>query len=154
MLFKTRARSSSRPNSPAMRRAVLPTTIASAVEEQGAATQEIARNVQQASAGTAEVSSNIVNVTKAANDTGALYIDPTTVDGSGDTPYVAATTQGTDATTIAALALRQGTAANAATLTSVDNYRAFLSPVPEPTSLTLCGLALIGGWRLRRRFKK
>jgi methyl-accepting chemotaxis protein len=47
------------------------TTIASAVEEQGAATQEIARNVQQASAGTAEVSSNIVGVTKAANDTGA-----------------------------------------------------------------------------------
>ncbi len=47
------------------------TTIASAVEEQGAATQEIARNVQQASAGTAEVSSNIVGVTKAANETGA-----------------------------------------------------------------------------------
>jgi methyl-accepting chemotaxis protein len=46
------------------------TTIASAVEEQGAATQEIARNVQQASAGTAEVSSNIVSVTNAANDTG------------------------------------------------------------------------------------
>ena len=47
------------------------TTIASAVEEQGAATQEIARNVQQASAGTAEVSSNIGGVTKAATDTGA-----------------------------------------------------------------------------------
>jgi len=47
------------------------TTIASAVEEQGAATQEIARNVQQASAGTTEVSMNIVGVTKAANDTGA-----------------------------------------------------------------------------------
>jgi methyl-accepting chemotaxis protein len=46
------------------------TTIASAVEEQGAATQEIARNVQQASAGTTEVSTNIVGVTKAANDTG------------------------------------------------------------------------------------
>jgi methyl-accepting chemotaxis protein len=47
------------------------TTIASAVEEQGAATQEIARNVQQASAGTTEVSLNIVGVTRAANDTGA-----------------------------------------------------------------------------------
>ena len=47
------------------------TTIASAVEEQGAATQEIARNVQQASAGTNEVSSNIVNVTQAATETGA-----------------------------------------------------------------------------------
>jgi len=47
------------------------TTIASAVEEQGAATKEIARNVQQASAGTAEVSANIGGVTKAATDTGA-----------------------------------------------------------------------------------
>ena len=46
------------------------TTVASAVEEQGAATQEIARNVQQASAGTAEVSSNIVGITEAARDTG------------------------------------------------------------------------------------
>ncbi|BBF91822.1 methyl-accepting chemotaxis protein [Blastochloris tepida] len=47
------------------------TTIASAVEEQGAATTEIARNVQQASAGTAEVSSNITGVTKAASDSSA-----------------------------------------------------------------------------------
>jgi len=46
------------------------TTIASAVEEQGAATQEIARNVQQASKGTTEVSSNIAGVTKAAAETG------------------------------------------------------------------------------------
>ncbi|MBC8792015.1 MAG: methyl-accepting chemotaxis protein [Tagaea sp. CACIAM 22H2] len=45
-------------------------TIASAVEEQGAATQEIARNVQQAAAGTGEVSSNITGVTRAAADTG------------------------------------------------------------------------------------
>jgi methyl-accepting chemotaxis protein len=47
------------------------TTIASAVEEQGAATNEIARNVQQASAGTAEVSSNITGVTRAASDSSA-----------------------------------------------------------------------------------
>jgi methyl-accepting chemotaxis protein len=47
------------------------TTIASAVEEQGAATQEIARNVQQASKGTDEVSSNIAGVTQAASATGA-----------------------------------------------------------------------------------
>ncbi len=47
------------------------TTIAAAVEEQGAATKEIARNVQQASAGTHEVSSNIANVTQAATETGA-----------------------------------------------------------------------------------
>jgi len=47
------------------------TTIASAVEEQGAATQEIARNVQQAAQGTGEVSSNIASVTEAAGETGA-----------------------------------------------------------------------------------
>jgi len=45
--------------------------IAAAVEEQTAATQEIARNVQQASAGTAEVSSNINGVTQAATETGS-----------------------------------------------------------------------------------
>jgi methyl-accepting chemotaxis protein len=45
--------------------------IASAVEEQGAATQEIARNVEQAAVGTQEVSSNITGVNAAANDTGA-----------------------------------------------------------------------------------
>ncbi|WP_151175458.1 methyl-accepting chemotaxis protein [Hypericibacter terrae] len=47
------------------------TVIASAVEEQGAATQEIARNVQQAAAGTTEVTSNITGVTQAASQTGA-----------------------------------------------------------------------------------
>jgi len=45
--------------------------IAAAVEQQQAATQEIARNVQQASAGTTEVSSNIGGVTSAAAETGA-----------------------------------------------------------------------------------
>ncbi len=43
--------------------------IASAVEEQGAATEEITRNVQQASDGTAEVSKNITGVTQGANET-------------------------------------------------------------------------------------
>ncbi len=47
------------------------TTVASAVEEQGAATKEIARNVQQASTGTNEVSRNISGVTQAAGETGA-----------------------------------------------------------------------------------
>jgi methyl-accepting chemotaxis protein len=47
------------------------TTIASAVEEQGAATQEIARNVQQAAQGTGQVSQNIVGVNQAAGQTGA-----------------------------------------------------------------------------------
>ncbi|MFD2205337.1 methyl-accepting chemotaxis protein [Kiloniella antarctica] len=44
--------------------------ISIAVEEQAAATQEIARNVDQASAGTREVSRNIQEVTKAASLTG------------------------------------------------------------------------------------
>ncbi|MDK9721568.1 MAG: methyl-accepting chemotaxis protein [Rhodospirillales bacterium] len=44
--------------------------IASAVEEQGAATGEISRNVQQAAAGTNEVSSNISGVTQASTETG------------------------------------------------------------------------------------
>ncbi len=47
------------------------TTIASAVEEQGVSTQEIARNVQQAAQGTQEVNSNITGVTEAANQTGS-----------------------------------------------------------------------------------
>ena len=46
-------------------------TIAAAVEEQGAATQEIARNVEQAAQGTTEVSSNISQVTQAASETGS-----------------------------------------------------------------------------------
>jgi methyl-accepting chemotaxis protein len=46
------------------------TAIASAVEEQGAATQEISRNVQQAAQGTQEVSANIGGVTGAASQTG------------------------------------------------------------------------------------
>jgi methyl-accepting chemotaxis protein len=44
--------------------------IASAVEEQGAATQEIARNVAQAADGTQLVSSNILSVTQASAETG------------------------------------------------------------------------------------
>jgi PAS domain S-box-containing protein len=46
-------------------------TIASAVEEQGAATQEIARNVQQAAIGTVEVSSNITDVQRGTSETGS-----------------------------------------------------------------------------------
>jgi methyl-accepting chemotaxis protein len=44
--------------------------IAAAVEEQGAATQEISRNVQQAAAGTTQVASNIVEVNHGAAETG------------------------------------------------------------------------------------
>jgi methyl-accepting chemotaxis protein len=46
-------------------------TIAAAVEEQGAATQEISRNVQQAARGTERVSSNITDVQRGATETGA-----------------------------------------------------------------------------------
>ena len=45
-------------------------SIASAVEEQGAATQEISRNVQHASHGTKEVSANITDLQRGASETG------------------------------------------------------------------------------------
>ncbi|MEH2551342.1 methyl-accepting chemotaxis protein [Bradyrhizobium sp. AZCC 2262] len=51
------------------------TTVASAVEEQGAATAEIARNIQQAASGTQNVSNNIVGVSSAANETGQTASD-------------------------------------------------------------------------------
>ncbi len=47
------------------------TSIASAVEEQGAATQEISRNTQQAAQRTKDVSENVAGVTEGANATGA-----------------------------------------------------------------------------------
>ncbi len=46
-------------------------TIAAAVEEQGAATQEIARNVQEAAKGTHQVASNITDVNRGAGETGS-----------------------------------------------------------------------------------
>ncbi|WP_045014263.1 methyl-accepting chemotaxis protein [Bradyrhizobium sp. LTSP849] len=46
-------------------------TIAAAVEEQGAATQEISRNVAQAAQGTEQVSSNIADVQRGASETGS-----------------------------------------------------------------------------------
>jgi methyl-accepting chemotaxis protein len=46
-------------------------TIAAAVEQQGAATQEISRNVQQAAHGTQQVSSNITDVQRGATETGS-----------------------------------------------------------------------------------
>jgi methyl-accepting chemotaxis protein len=47
------------------------TTVSSAVEEQGAATQEVARNVMQAAQGASQVSDNIGEVNRGASDTGA-----------------------------------------------------------------------------------
>jgi len=46
-------------------------TIAAAVEEQGAATQEISRNIQHAALGTSQVSSNIADVQRGASETGS-----------------------------------------------------------------------------------
>ena len=46
-------------------------TIASAVEEQGAATREISRNIQHAAQGTQQVSSNIADVEHGASETGS-----------------------------------------------------------------------------------
>jgi len=46
-------------------------TIAAAVEEQGAATQEIARNVQQAAGLSAQVAANIADVDRGNSETGA-----------------------------------------------------------------------------------
>ena len=47
------------------------TSIAAAVEQQGAATQEIVRNVSQAAMGAGEVTANIVGVAQASEETGA-----------------------------------------------------------------------------------
>jgi len=47
------------------------TAIASAIEEQAAATREITRNTQEAAHGTQEVSRNVQGVTQAASETGA-----------------------------------------------------------------------------------
>ncbi|HEY2210079.1 MAG TPA: methyl-accepting chemotaxis protein [Bradyrhizobium sp.] len=46
------------------------TAIAAAIEEQGAATQEIARNVQQAALGSTQVATSIADVNRGAGDTG------------------------------------------------------------------------------------
>jgi methyl-accepting chemotaxis protein len=46
-------------------------TIASAVEEQSAATQEISRNVQEVAGGTAKVATNIGEVSRGASETGS-----------------------------------------------------------------------------------
>ncbi|ABD89627.1 methyl-accepting chemotaxis protein [Rhodopseudomonas palustris] len=50
-------------------------TIAAAVEQQGAATQEISRNIQHAAQGTQAVSSNIVDVEHGAGETGAAAVE-------------------------------------------------------------------------------
>jgi methyl-accepting chemotaxis protein len=51
--------------------AEISTAIAAAVEEQGAATQEITRNVQQAAVGATQVTGSIAQVNRGATDTGS-----------------------------------------------------------------------------------
>ena len=51
------------------------TTVATAVEQQGAATAEIARNIQQSAAGTQHVSQDIAGVSTAANLSGETASD-------------------------------------------------------------------------------
>ena len=57
------------------------TAIASAVEEQGAATAEITRNTERAAKGTAEVTETIAGVNQAAGETGAAAAQVLTVAG-------------------------------------------------------------------------
>jgi methyl-accepting chemotaxis protein len=57
------------------------TAIAAAVEQQGAATREIARNIQHAAGGTSEVSSNIVGVSAASAQAGSAASE--VLDASG-----------------------------------------------------------------------
>ena len=58
------------------------TAIAAAVEEQGAATREIARNIQHAAGGTSEVSSNIVGVSSASAQAGTAASEVLTASGA------------------------------------------------------------------------
>jgi methyl-accepting chemotaxis protein len=58
------------------------TTIAAAVEQQGAATREIARNIQHAAGGTSEVSSNIVGVSCASAEAGSAATEVLNASGA------------------------------------------------------------------------
>ncbi len=81
------------------------------------------------------------NLPGTTDDTASLYINPTDPIYGGDNLYVAGTTIGTDATTISGVNLRQGTASSAPGVT-VDNID--VAVVPEPASILLSGLGLIG----------
>jgi methyl-accepting chemotaxis protein len=58
------------------------TAIAAAVEQQGAATREIARNIQHAAGGTSEVSSNIVGVSCASAEAGSAATEVLNASGA------------------------------------------------------------------------
>ena len=58
------------------------TAIAAAVEQQGAATREIARNIQHAAGGTSEVSSNIIGVSTASTEAGSAATEVLSASGA------------------------------------------------------------------------
>jgi methyl-accepting chemotaxis protein len=58
------------------------TAIAAAVEQQGAATREIARNIQHAAGGTSQVSSNIVGVSAASTEAGSAASEVLSASGA------------------------------------------------------------------------
>ena len=58
------------------------TAITAAVEQQGAATREIARNIQHAAGGTSEVSGNIVGVSAASAQAGSAATDVLAASGA------------------------------------------------------------------------
>jgi methyl-accepting chemotaxis protein len=58
------------------------TAIAAAVEQQGAATREIARNIQHAAGGTSQVSSNIVGVSTASTEAGSAASEVLSASGA------------------------------------------------------------------------
>ena len=58
------------------------TAIAAAMEEQGAATREIARNIQHAAGGSSEVSSNIIGVSTASAEAGSAAGDVLSASGA------------------------------------------------------------------------
>jgi methyl-accepting chemotaxis protein len=58
------------------------TAIAAAVEQQGAATREIARNIQHAAGGTSEVSSNIIGVSTASTQAGSAASEVLSASGA------------------------------------------------------------------------
>jgi methyl-accepting chemotaxis protein len=58
------------------------TAIAAAVEQQGAATREIARNIQHAAGGTSEVSSNIIGVSTASAEAGSAASEVLSASGT------------------------------------------------------------------------